>query len=70
MDAFTDFVVVINDEEQYSIWPESRDVPHGWRTVGVRGDKAECLAHIERVWTDIRPLSVRRAMEQNSDSPS
>ncbi|MFE9368522.1 MbtH family protein [Streptomyces sp. NPDC006711] len=54
------FAVVINDEEQYSIWPEGRDVPAGWRGVGVSGSREECLAHVEDVWTDQRPLSVRR----------
>jgi len=56
------YVVVINDEEQYSIWPEGRDVPLGWRTTGTAGTKAECLEHIDRVWTDMRPLTLRRAM--------
>ncbi|MGX1885304.1 MbtH family protein [Streptomyces sp. NPDC055287] len=55
------FAVVINDEEQYSIWPEGRDVPDGWRGTGVSGSRAECLAHVDDVWTDQRPLSVRRA---------
>jgi MbtH protein len=54
------YLVVINGEEQYSIWPESRAVPAGWRAVGPRGTKAECLAHIDEVWTDMRPLSMRR----------
>ncbi|TDY20664.1 MbtH protein [Paraburkholderia sp. BL6665CI2N2] len=57
------YTVVINDEEQYSIWPTFRDVPAGWREVGVRGQKAECLAHIETVWTDMRPASLRRHMD-------
>jgi MbtH protein len=57
------YTVVINDEEQYSIWPTFRDVPAGWREVGVRGPKAECLAHIESVWTDMRPASLRRHMD-------
>ncbi|WBB80950.1 MbtH family protein [Micromonospora sp. WMMD882] len=51
--------VVVNDEEQYSIWPEEADVPAGWRPVGVTGDRATCLAHIEEVWTDMRPRSLR-----------
>jgi MbtH protein len=55
--------VVANHEEQYSIWPVDRELPLGWNDVGVRGSKAECLAHIERVWTDMRPLSLRRAMD-------
>jgi MbtH protein len=65
-DDSTIYVVVVNDEEQYSIWAEGQDIPAGWRSVGVRGPKAECLDHIERVWTDMRPLSVRRAMEQST----
>ena len=56
------YVVVRNDEEQYSIWPENRPAPLGWESVGVAGRKAECLAHIERVWTDLRPRSLRERM--------
>jgi len=55
--------VVVNHEEQYSIWPAERDVPAGWSRVGTRGPKAECLQYIKEVWTDMRPLSLRRAME-------
>jgi MbtH protein len=51
--------VVVNHEEQYSIWPTGRDVPAGWTAVGVEGTKDECLAHIATVWTDITPRSVR-----------
>jgi MbtH protein len=57
------YTVVINDEEQYSIWPTFRAVPAGWREVGVSGPKAECLAHIESAWTDMRPASLRRHMD-------
>ncbi|WP_020524167.1 MbtH family protein [Catelliglobosispora koreensis] len=53
------FTVVRNDEEQYSIWAAGRDLPAGWTAVGFEGTKDECLAHIETVWTDMRPLSVR-----------
>lgn len=60
------FHVVINHEEQYSIWPDFRTVPAGWRTVGVTGSKKECLDHIERVWTDMRPLSLRRHMDKTA----
>jgi len=56
--------VVVNDEEQYSIWPLERELPLGWRDGGKQGLKAECLAYIEQVWTDMRPLSLRRKMEQ------
>ncbi|MEU4831259.1 MbtH family NRPS accessory protein [Streptosporangium sp. NPDC023615] len=54
------FTVVINHEEQYSIWPAGRDIPAGWREAGFEGGKSECLDHIAQVWTDLRPLSVRR----------
>lgn len=60
----TVFQVVINDEEQYSIWPDYKAIPEGWRAVGVSGDKATCLAHIEDVWTDMRPKSLREAMAE------
>ncbi len=60
----TVYRVVINHEEQYSIWPADRDIPPGWRDVGKDGNKAECLAYINEVWTDMRPLSLRRAMDQ------
>ena len=56
------FKVVVNHEEQYSIWPmEINDAP-GWRDVGVEGTKEECLGYINNVWTDMRPLSLREAM--------
>jgi MbtH protein len=54
------YTVVVNDEEQYSIWPADRSIPVGWRAVGVEGDKSACLSHIGEVWTDLRPLSIRR----------
>jgi len=57
------YAVVVNDEEQYSIWPMGRTIPAGWREVGQSGPKAECLAYIEQVWTDMRPLSLRKRME-------
>jgi MbtH protein len=55
------FLVVLNDEGQYSIWEEHLPVPAGWRTEGFRGSRDECLAHIGEVWTDMRPRSVRLA---------
>jgi len=57
------YKVVINLEEQYSIWPVDRDNPKGWRDGGKSGSKADCLAYIEEVWTDMRPLSVRKQMD-------
>lgn len=58
----TVFQVVINHEEQYSIWPDYKPVPEGWKAVGVQGDKATCLEHIREAWTDMRPKSLREAM--------
>ncbi|MES2939412.1 MAG: MbtH family NRPS accessory protein [Pseudomonadota bacterium] len=57
------FVVVMNDEEQYSIWPAGKPIPAGWRENGPTGDKQVCLDHIAQVWTDMRPLSLRKQME-------
>jgi MbtH protein len=54
------YVVVRNDEEQYSIWPSGRAVPAGWHPAGVEGEWQVCIEHIERIWTDIGPASVRR----------
>ena len=62
----TIYKVVMNQEEQYSIWPEHRENPPGWTDVGKAGPKAECLAYIEEVWTDMRPLSLRKKMEEMS----
>lgn len=53
------YQVVVNGEEQYSIWPADRELPEGWRNDGTVGSKQECLGHIESVWTDMRPLSLR-----------
>lgn len=58
--------VVVNHEEQYSIWPLRREVPAGWRDAGKSGTQAECLAHIEAVWTDMRPLSLRRRHDESA----
>lgn len=68
-DDKTIYKVVINDEEQYSIWPEHRENPLGWRDVGKVGPKAECLAHVKEVWTDMRPLSLRKKMEELARNP-
>ncbi len=58
----TPYKVVVNHEEQYSIWPQDRELPLGWHGVGKAGSKEECLAYIEKVWTDMRPLSLRKQM--------
>jgi MbtH protein len=52
--------VVVNQEEQYSIWLADKDVPAGWKEIGKRGLKSECLAVIREIWTDMRPLSQRK----------
>jgi MbtH protein len=57
--------VVVNSEEQFSIWPAGKENAPGWRDAGQEGTKEECLAYIEKTWTDMRPASVRRAMEQD-----
>lgn len=57
--------VVINHEEQYSIWPVDKEIPLGWKAVGKSGQKDECLAYIKEVWTDMRPLSLRKKMAEN-----
>jgi MbtH protein len=59
----TIYNVVLNHEEQYSIWPADRECPLGWRKEGKSGTKDVCLAYINEVWTDMRPLSVRKQME-------
>jgi MbtH protein len=63
----TIYNVVVNHEEQYSIWPADREPPLGWREVGKQGPKAECLAYIKDVWTDMRPLSLRNHMAPARD---
>jgi len=60
----TIYRVVINQEEQYSIWPAHRDLPSGWTDAGKQGLKAECLSFVREVWTDMRPLSLRRHMNR------
>jgi MbtH protein len=55
------FRVVVNQEEQHSVWATGQDLPAGWRAEGFSGTRAECLAHIEEVWPDITPLSARAA---------
>ena len=60
----TTYKVVVNHEEQYSIWPADRDIPSGWTDAGKAGNKRECLEYIEEVWTDMRPLSLRKKMEE------
>lgn len=63
------FQVVTNHEEQYSIWPEHKEIPEGWMAVGSPGTKEECLDYIERVWTDMRPRSLRVEMRNSQTDP-
>jgi MbtH protein len=65
-DDLTTYKVVVNHEEQYSIWPAERENPLGWSDAGKSGTKAECLAFIKEVWTDMRPLSLRRLIEERN----
>jgi MbtH protein len=58
------YKVVVNHEEQYSIWPAERENPLGWRETGKSGSKAGCLAYVKEVWTHMRPLSLRKRMEE------
>jgi MbtH protein len=67
-DEFEDtmiYKVVVNHEEQYSIWPAERENALGWQDAGKSGSKQECLDYIEEVWTDMRPLSLRKKMEES-----
>ncbi len=59
-----DLRVVVNEEEQYSIWPMDREIPAGWKEIGFTGEKEDCLEHIKKVWKDLRPLSLRKHMEE------
>jgi MbtH protein len=63
-----DYVVLVNGEEQYSLWLAGQQIPNGWRQVGPSGQKKVCLDYVKEVWTDMRPLSVRKAMEEHARS--
>lgn len=65
----TIYKAVVNHEEQYSIWPADRENALGWRDAGKTGTKAECLEYIKEVWTDMRPLSLRKRMEEMAQNP-
>jgi len=64
----TIYKVVMNHEEQYSIWPADRENPLGWKDAGKAGPKQQCLAYIKEVWTDMRPLSLRKHMKRIADN--
>ena len=61
------YQVVVNHEKQYSIWPEGREIPDGWTAEGPAGSKDECLAYVKEVWTDMRPLSLQKVMDESGD---
>jgi MbtH protein len=63
MDEDATYQVLINDEEQYSLWLADHDIPDGWRAVGKEGSKADCMAYVDEVWTDMRPRSLREQMD-------
>lgn len=65
-----EFVVVVNTEDQYSIWPSSKNIPAGWESRGVRGGKQECIDYINKVWTDMRPRSLREFMDASATGVS
>lgn len=64
------YLVVISDEGRYSIWPEYKEIPWGWRAEGTSGSKESCLDHIEKVWTDMRPLSLQKHMAEQAEQGS
>jgi MbtH protein len=63
----TIYEVVVNHEEQYSIWPAHKEVPAGWRKAGKSGLKQECLDYVNEVWTDMRPKSLRERMDEDGN---
>ena len=62
----TVYLVVVNHEEQYSIWPDDKVIPNGWKAVGKSGNKQQCLNYIKDIWTNILPLSPRKPIEQHA----
>ena len=62
------YAVVVNSEEQYSIWPADREAPAGWTREGFTGSEDDCLAHVEEVWTDMRPLALRTWIRDHEQS--
>lgn len=65
-DANGNFLVLVNDENQHSLWPQFAEIPAGWRAVHGPGARKECLDYIETNWTDMRPASLIRAMTQDA----
>ncbi len=65
-----EYLVLVNDEGQYSLWRPTKETPAGWKTVGPRGSRAECLAYIEENWTDMRPKSLIESMQRDAATPT
>jgi MbtH protein len=63
------YTVLVNDEQQYSVWLIDKTIPAGWHTVGTSGTKEHCLSYIEEEWTDMRPLSLRK-LDEEGDRPT
>ena len=61
-----EYLVIVNDEEQYSLWLKHKAIPDGWRSTGCEGPKADCLQYVETHWTDMRPRSLRLRMEKGT----
>jgi MbtH protein len=59
------YIVLINAEEQYSLWPKEKKIPPGWQSVDKEGSKSDCMSYVDTVWTDMRPLSLRKKMDAN-----
>lgn len=66
-DQDLEYQVVINHEEQYAIWPAFKTLPAGWKAIGPSGSRAVCLEYIEAHWRDMRPLHIRKMMEEPDD---
>jgi MbtH protein len=63
MDNVSTFVVLINEEGQYSLWPKKKSVPQGWRLAGKEGTREECCQYVDKNWVDMRPISLRKKMD-------
>lgn len=61
-----EYICLVNDEEQYSLWWAWKEIPIGWRRVGPKGDKEEVLQYVQETWTDMRPKSLREHMQKDS----
>ncbi|HEX6346259.1 MbtH family protein [Umezawaea sp.] len=68
MDDNATFQVLVNDEEQHSLWPVGKELPEGWSRVGKEGTRQECMDHVDAVWTDMRPRSLRERMAVDSQA--